>query len=79
MGRFAVHERPVRTVFDRAVGRLGIGSTAELVRGTEFLNTLDETEIVLIGTRMSRTGESEEPSGHESTGWRTRHRINQYR
>lgn len=36
-------------VFDRSFGRLRVSGTAELVRHTEFLDTLDEYDIVLTG------------------------------
>lgn len=36
-------------VFDRAFGRLRVGTTAELIRHTEFLDALDEYDIVLTG------------------------------
>lgn len=36
-------------VFDRAFGRLRAGGTAELVRHAEFLDDLDEYDIVLTG------------------------------
>ena len=36
-------------VYDRAFGRLRAGSTAELVRHAEFLDALDEYDIMLTG------------------------------
>ena len=36
-------------VFDRALGRLRAGGTAELVRHAEFLDALDDYDIVLTG------------------------------
>ncbi len=36
-------------VFDRAFVRLRVGGTSELVRHAEFLDALDEYDIVLTG------------------------------